>query len=142
MKASRYRAAAFVIPGFDDTAVAGLRLDGRGRLATVNDAASIRQALLLLLSTRPGERVGRPGYGCHLWRLAFEGADDTTAGLAKHYVTQAVETWEKRVRVLDVVADIPADDPSLLEVRMTYRIQSTLATERVAVAVPIAEARP
>lgn len=142
MKASRYRAAAFVIPGFDDTAVAGLRLDGRGRLATVNDAASIRQALLLLLSTRPGERVGRPGYGCHLWRLAFEGADDTTAGLAKHYVTQAVETWEKRVRVLDVVADVPADDPSLLEVRMTYRIQSTLATERVAVAVPIAEARP
>jgi len=142
MTTLRYRAAAFVIPGFDDTAVPGLRLDGRGRLATVHDAASIRQALLLLLSTRPGERVGRPGYGCHLWRLAFEGADDTTAGLAIHYVTQAVETWEKRVRVLDVVADIPADDPSLLEVRMTYRIQSTLATDRVAVAVPIAAVRP
>ena len=142
MTAARYRAAAFVIPGFDDAAVAGLRLDGRGRLATVNDAASIRQALLLLLSTRPGERVGRPGYGCHLWRLAFEGADLTTAGVAAHYVTQAVETWEKRVRVLDVVAGIPADDPSLLEVRMTYRIQSTLATDTVAVAVPITGGRP
>ncbi|MDQ7993814.1 MAG: GPW/gp25 family protein [Propionicimonas sp.] len=142
MTALRYRAPAFVIPGFDDAAVAGLRLDGRGRLATVDDAASIRQALLLLLSTRPGERVGRPAYGCHLWRLAFEGADDTTAGLAIHYVTQAVETWEKRVRVLDVTADIPDDEPSLLEVRMTYRIQSTLATERVAVAVPISGGRP
>ena len=124
------------IPGFDDDVAPGMRLDPRGRLATVDDAASIRQALLLLLSTRPGERVNRPAYGCHLWRLAFEGADDTTAGLAIHYVTQAVETWEKRVKILEVVAQVPEDDPSLLEVRMTYRIQSTLATDAVAVAVP------
>ena len=142
MTAPRYRAAAFTIPGFDDATQAGLRLDGRGRLATVADAASIRQALLLLLSTRPGERVNRPGYGCHLWRLAFEGADNTTAGLAIHYVTQAVETWEKRVKVLDVTAGVPEDDPSLLEVRMTYRIQSTLATDHVAVAVPVQDGRP
>ena len=141
MTAPRYRAAAFTIPGFDDAAQAGLRLDGRGRLDTVSDAASIRQALLLL-STRPGERVNRPGYGCHLWRLAFEGADNTTAGLAIHYVTQAVETWEKRVKVLDVTAGVPEDDPSLLEVRMTYRIQSTLATDHVAVAVPVQDGRP
>lgn len=142
MTAPRYRAAAFTIPGFDDATRAGLKLDGRGRLATVADAASIRQALLLLLSTRPGERVNRPSYGCHLWRLAFEGADNTTAGLAIHYVTQAVETWEKRVTVLDVTAGVPQDDPSLLEVRMTYRIQSTLATDRIAVAVPIQDGRP
>lgn len=142
MTALRYRAAAFAIPGFDDDVAPGLRLDLRGRLATVDDEASIRQALLLLLSTRPGERVNRPGYGCHLWRLAFEGADDTTAGLAIHYVTQAVETWEKRVQILDVSAGVPEDDPSLLEVRMTYRVQSTLATESVAVAVPILGSRP
>ncbi len=142
MTAIRYRAAAFTIPGFDDAVMAGLRLDGRGRLATVADAASIRQALLLLLSTRPGERVNRPAYGCHLWRLAFEAADNTTAGLAIHYVTEAVETWEKRVKVLDVTAGVPEDDPSLLEVRMTYRIQSTLATDRIAVAVPIQGGRP
>lgn len=142
MTALRYRAAAFAIPGFDDDVAPGLRLDARGRLATVDDAASIRQALLLLLSTRPGERVNRPGYGCHLWRLAFESADDTTAGLAIHYVTQAVETWEKRVKIVDVTAGVPEDDASLLEVRMVYRVQSTMATDGVAVAVPILGSRP
>jgi len=40
------------------------------------------------------------------------------------------------VKILEVVAQVPEDDPSLLEVRMTYRIQSTLATDAVAVAVP------
>jgi len=142
MTTLRYRAAAFAIPGFDDDVAPGLRLDARGRLATIDDEASIRQALLLLLSTRPGERVNRPGYGCHLWRLAFEGADNTTAGLAIHYVTQAVETWEKRVRILDVTAGVPEDEPSLLEVRMVYRVQSTLATDDIAVAVPILGSRP
>lgn len=142
MTAPRYRAVAFAVPGFDDVFAPGLRLDPRGRLATVTDEASIRQALLLLLSTRPGERVNRPAYGCHLWRLAFEGADDTTAGLAIHYVTQAVETWEKRVQILDVTAGVAPDDPSLLEVRMVYRVQSTLATDDLTVAVPILGSTP
>lgn len=139
MTATRYRAAAFVVPGFDD-GLPGLRLDPRGRLGTVTDAASVRQALLLLLSTRPGERVNRSSYGCHLFRLAFEPADDTTAGLAIHYVSRAVETWEKRVTVLGIEAGAPADDPAVLEVRMRYRINATQATDEVAVAVPILDA--
>lgn len=136
MTAVRYRAVAFVLPDFDGTGPPGFRVDPRGRLATITDAASIRQALLLLLSTRPGERVNRPAYGCHLWRLAFAAADDTTAGLAIHYVTRAVQRWEPRVLVLDVTAGVPEDEPSLLEVRLRYRIKATQAEDAVAVAVP------
>ena len=44
---------------------------------------SIRQAILLLFSTRPGERVMRPDYGCDIHRLVFSPNDDTTAGLAR-----------------------------------------------------------
>jgi len=106
----------------------------------VTDAASIRQALLLLLSTRPGERVNRPDYGCHLFRLAFAPADDTTAGLAIHYVSRAVEKWEPRVTVLAVEAGVPADDPALLEVRMRYRIKATQGEDEVALAVPTLQA--
>jgi len=140
MTVARYRAAAFVLPDFDDQGPAGMRLDARGRLATVTDAASIRQALLLLLSTRPGERVNRPDYGCHLFRLAFAPADDTTAGLAIHYVSRAVEKWEPRVTVLAVEAGVPADDPALLEVRMRYRIKATQGEDEVALAVPTLQA--
>ena len=137
---ARYRAPAFLVTGLDDDGPPGLRLDPLRRLATVTDAASVRQALLLLLSTRPGERVNRASYGCHLFRLAFEPADDTTAGLAIHYVTRAVETWEKRVTVLGIDAGVPEDDPSVLEVRMRYRIKATQGEDELAVAVPILDA--
>ena len=51
---------------------------------------AVRQALFLLLSTTPGERLMRPGYGSRLHRLVFAPNDDTTAGLAIHYVRQAI----------------------------------------------------
>lgn len=137
MTAPRYRAVLFAHPYLDPTGFAGLRLGPGGRLATVTDAAAIRQALLLLLSTRPGERVNRPQYGCHLFRLVFASADNTTAGLAIHYVARAVERWEKRVEIVSLDAERPVDEPYLLEVTMRYRVRATQHEDELGVAVPL-----
>jgi len=138
MSAPRYTSIAFIHPDFDAAAgVPGLRITPSGRLATVTDAASIRQALLLLLSTRPGERVNRPTYGCHLFRLAFAPADDTTAGLAIHYVARAVEQWERRITVLSLDASRSPEDPEVLEVRLKYRVRTTQLEDEIAIALPV-----
>lgn len=138
MSAPRYKSVAFIHPDFDATAgIPGLRITPSGRLATVTDAASVRQALLLLLSTRPGERVNRPTYGCHLFRLAFAPADDTTAGLAIHYVAKAVEQWERRVTVLSLDASRSPEDPEVLEVRLKYRVRTTQLEDEIAIALPV-----
>lgn len=150
MSVPRFRAPRFVLPdvepdvrggggpdGGAGSGAAGLQVSPAGRLSMVADGASVRQALLLLLSTRPGERAGRPAYGCHLFRLAFAPADDTTAGLAIHYVTRAVEVWEPRVEVVGVDAERPDDAPWLLEVLMRYRVRATQRDDELAVAVPL-----
>lgn len=138
MTAPRFRAVAFVHPDFDAaTGAPGLRISPGGRLATVAGDASVRQALMLLLSTRPGERVNRPDYGCHLFRLAFAPADDTTAGLAIHYVARAVERWEPRVAIVSIDAERAVDDASLLEVRMRYRVRATQYDDDVSIVVPV-----
>jgi len=97
----------------------------------------VRQAVLLLLSTRPGERVNRPDYGCHLFRLAFAPADDTTAGLAIHYVSRALERWEKRIAVLSLDAGTDPREPSLLEIRLRYRVRASQEDDEVRVVVPV-----
>jgi len=61
---------------------------------------SVRQAILLLLSTVPGERIMRPEYGCLIHQLVFSPNDATTAGLAIHYVQRALDLWEPRVDVV------------------------------------------
>jgi uncharacterized protein len=127
-----YRAWRFVHPDFDGHALAGgLQLAPTGRVDMVEGAAAVRQSLLLLLSTRPGERVMRPTYGCNLHRLVFEPNDATTAGMAIHYVRQAVQRWEPRVEILHLDAGPHPEDPSRLDIVLEYRVRVVRITDRI-----------
>jgi len=132
MIGSRYHAFQFVHPDFDVFAGhPGLQLSPTNALATVEEDASVRQSILLLLSTAPGERVMRPEYGCDLRKLLFEPNDDTTAGLAIHYVKQAMDRWEPRAAVLRLDAGRHPEEPSWLVIEMEYRVLATRRAEQI-----------
>src|SRR5687767_9540813 len=100
-----FSAILFLHPDFDRTKTgSGLSLSPTGGVAMVDGHAAIRQSVLLLLSTIPGERVMRPRYGCELNRLIFQPNDATTAGLAVHYVRRAIERFEPRVEIVGLSA--------------------------------------
>ncbi|HLL00862.1 MAG TPA: GPW/gp25 family protein [Myxococcaceae bacterium] len=131
MSAPRFRAWRFLHPDLDvGEERAGLRVAATGALEMVEQHAAVRQAVLLLLSTMPGERVMRPEYGCELHRLAFSPNDDTTAGLAIHYVRRALERWEPRIQLLQVDAGRSPEDPSRLDVTLEYRVRATQKGDR------------
>jgi hypothetical protein len=128
----RFGAWRFVHPDFDASEGApGLRTGARGNIEMVADSRSVRQAILLLLSTRPGERVMRPELGCELHQLLFGVNDDTTAGLAMHYVRRAIVRWEPRVEILRLDARRDPADPSRLDLVLDYRIRRTAAEDRL-----------
>lgn len=132
MALPRYRAWRFLHPDFDvPEGYAGLRISPTGGIDMVEENASVRQAILLLLSTMPGERVMRPGYGCNLHRLLFSPNDDTTAGLAIHYVRQALQRWEPRIDILRLDAGRNAIHPERLDIVLEYRVRSTLFNDRL-----------
>jgi phage baseplate assembly protein W len=141
MPLPRYRAWRFVHPDFDaGEPASGLRISTRGRVETVDAYLSVRQAILLLLTTRPGERVMRPDYGCHLSRLVFSPNDDTSAGLAMHYVRQALERWETRVEILRLDAGRNPQDPARMDILLEYRLRATARTERLLFPLYLSEA--
>lgn len=135
----RYRAWRFLHPDLDvPEGAVGLRIAPNGRIELVEEEASVRQAILLLLSTVPGERVMRPDYGCALERLTFQPNDDTTAGLALHYVRKALDRWEPRIDVLRLDAERGPGDPTRLDLRLEYRVRSTQREARLLVPVRLA----
>jgi Bacteriophage baseplate protein W len=137
----RSRGWRFRVPRYDAPPgePSGLIVDSAGMIDTVADDEAIRQSLLLLISTRPGERIMRPEYGCDLHRLVFSPNDDTTAGLAIHFVRQAVERWEPRVEVLRVDANRDPYEPTRLEIVLDYRVRATLRADSVEVGVDLQE---
>jgi phage baseplate assembly protein W len=130
----------FGYPGIDMLAEdAGIRTSLSGCIEMIEEPDSVRQAVLLLLSTCPGERVMRPEYGCDLHRLVFSPNDDTTAGLAIHYARKALETWEPRIEILRLDAKQCAEDAGRLDIILEYRVRTTHGTERIVYPVYLTE---
>ena len=136
MAADLYRAWRFMHPDFDATGgVPGLQVSRTGGIEMVAEHASVRQAILLLLTTSPGERLMRPDYGCDLQRLVFAPNDATTHGLAIHYVRQALQRWEPRSEILRLDANCSEGDPGRMDILLEYRMRRTL--HRDALVVPV-----
>lgn len=133
MSAPLYRTFAFQHPDIPSPRGTGLLLRAAGGIATVELGESLRQAIFLLLTTVPGERVMRPDYGCDLHQLVFSPNDETTAGLAIHYVRRAVEQFEPRAEIVRVDASANPDDPGRLDVTLDYRVRATQQDGQLAV---------
>ncbi|HEY0752987.1 MAG TPA: GPW/gp25 family protein [Ktedonobacteraceae bacterium] len=135
MTIARYRAWRFIHPDLDQVeGQIGLCLSPRRSIAMADDRDAVRQAILLLLSTIPGERVMRPAYGCLLHRLLFSPNDETTAGLAIHYVRQALERWEPRIDIVRLDAGRHPENPELLTISLEYQIRAIQQTDATTIA--------
>lgn len=102
-----------------------LQVNARGELALVTGASDIEQAIGIILGTIPGERVMRPEFGCRAWELVFAPNDAATRSLLTLYVRQALEFWEPRIDLLDVVVNEDPNEPSALLVEIQYEIKAT-----------------
>lgn len=128
----------FIHPDLDSSAGGtGVVTTPAGRLEQVRGEQTVRQALLMLLSTRPGERIMRPQYGCDLHRLMFEPNDETTAGIAIYQVRRAIERWEPRVEILDLDAGPDPEDPGRLEIVLEYRVRFLPEAHRLRWSMPM-----
>ncbi|MCB9666200.1 MAG: GPW/gp25 family protein [Alphaproteobacteria bacterium] len=81
----------------------------------------VRRHLLRLLTTRPGELLGVPAYGCRVGEVLHAPASAGTAARAAHHVRAAVSRWEPGVVVEEVHAQVEADGVVRVEVRYRHR---------------------
>lgn len=102
-------------------------LDPQDEIQVVAHEEDVRQAIRIILSTNPGERVMRPDFGAGLNELVFEPLNTTTLSLTQHRVEQALVTWEPRIDVVSVQVSPDQDNPSLgrLLIDIAYRVRAT-----------------
>ena len=94
--------------------------------ALVSGADDIAESLLILLSTRPGERVMRPTYGCDLRSIVFEHIDLNTATRIRTMIEQAVRFFEPRVTLEDVRLKLDRlPTAAVLRIELVYLVRGT-----------------
>lgn len=104
-------------------------LDPRtGRLAVAEYEEDIRQAILIILETAPGERLMRPDFGCGIHELVFGVVDSTTLQRVRSVVEEALREFEPRIDVLEVSPDADGAADGMLRVEVEYRVRKTNQT--------------
>jgi phage baseplate assembly protein W len=102
-----------------------LQVNPQGGIALASGERDVEQAIRVILSTAPGERVMRPEFGCRIHELVFAPQDAATESLVVYYVEEALAQWEPRIDVQEVeVSADPGRDGALL-VEIKYRVKDT-----------------
>jgi phage baseplate assembly protein W len=101
------------------------RIGPQGGLALTSERSEIEQAIHIILSTSPGQRVMRPTFGCRLHELVFAPNNSHTIAEARRYVEQALGMWEPRIRVNRVEALPDAQEANCLFIEIEYEVKAS-----------------
>jgi uncharacterized protein len=102
-----------------------MRTDVTGSVALVRSDREIEEAIRIILATAPGERPMRPDFGCRIHDFVFAPADASTAGQIAFEVRSALDRWEPRIDVMDVLVTFDAADAGTLHIEIQYTIRGT-----------------
>lgn len=98
-------------------------LSGEADMVTAEE--DIRQSLMILFSTVPGERVMLPGYGCPLHLHVFDSMNQHTLTHLQSLISDAVLRYEPRILLEDVQFDRSGALDGQLRITLVYLIRQT-----------------
>lgn len=84
--------------------------------------AHVKQMMLQVLFTNPGERVNRPDFGCGIRRMVFAPNSDVNASLLQIIITQALDKWLADVITTEKIEVTAVNER--LEVKIIYKVKA------------------
>jgi phage baseplate assembly protein W len=94
-----------------------------GGIALTAGPDTVSQSIWTILATAPGERVGRPDFGCGIHDLVFAPASGATVARVAEQVRRALTLWEPRIDLVDVRVEARTSE-ALLLIRIDYSLRA------------------
>ena len=85
----------------------------------------IQESLWILLSTRLGERIMQPKYGCQLDELQFENLNRTTITYISELIRTAILYHEPRIEVEKIEIEEEGLIAGKVLIKLSYLVRST-----------------
>lgn len=105
--------------------------DSVGRLSYPSLEQSVRDSIIVLLSTRPGEQLMHPDFGAGLTNFLGQSNTLQTHTRICTAIRQTLSKYEERIILDDVNTQTVPDQPSHLRVLISYRIRRTGTTQQI-----------
>ncbi|MDF5711988.1 MAG: GPW/gp25 family protein [Nostoc sp. S4] len=101
-----------------------LRLSVQGGIQLSREEQKVKESIWIILRTGVGERVYRPTFGSRLSELAFAPLNTDTLLRIRIYVLEALEVWEPRIYVDEVLTD-PDPVRGRVDITINYRLKES-----------------
>ena len=94
-----------------------------GQLTWAKDDQSVRETMLNILLTSPGERLQQPDFGAGLLNFIHQPNNETTRNLIAGVIRKSLNLWEQRVIIdgVDVLAS--PDNRAEVHINIRYRMR-------------------
>jgi hypothetical protein len=99
--------------------------DQNGLVEMISDVDDIQSSLQILLSTRQGERVMQPTYGCNLDELLFEPLTTTFKTYIKDLIATSILYFEPRIDVNNIDLQDRDELQGKVVITVEYTVRST-----------------
>jgi len=100
-------------------------LEKQGEVKIVSDIEDIEQSLQIIITTRQGERLMRPKFGCDLTDKIFENLNATQTTIMKNQIKEAIVLYEPRIEVIKVALDTQNFLEGKFLIKIEYMIRAT-----------------
>lgn len=107
----------------------GLFVTREGNVKVLEDGDVIKQSIITILSTIPGERVRNPEFGSEVYEFLFEPMDQFSSGELKAIIQDSLERFEDRIIIRDVFVS-PNFDNNQYDLSVVYINNITGRVER------------
>jgi len=91
----------------------------------VEEEEDIKESLKILLSTRPGERVMQPSFGCGLQGMIFDTINESTITEIKDIIERAILFFEPRITLEDIEVGTEDALEGRLNIQLNYSVRKT-----------------
>ncbi|MEM6684525.1 MAG: GPW/gp25 family protein [Bacteroidota bacterium] len=100
-------------------------LESQGEIKMISDIEDIESSLQIIITTRRGERVMRPKFGCDLTDQIFENLSATQMTMMKNRIKEAIIIYEPRVEVIKIALDTQNFLEGKFLIKIEYLIRAT-----------------
>lgn len=100
-------------------------LEKQGEVKIISDIEDIEKSLHIIITTRQGERLMRPKFGCDLTDKIFENLSATQTTIMKNQIREAIVLYEPRIEVLKIALDTQNFLEGKFLIKIDYLIRAT-----------------
>lgn len=95
----------------------------KGSVEMVSDVKDITQSMKIILSTRKGERLTNPHFGCAMHDYLFEPINEITRNMITDAIRNALIEYEPRIMIEEIKLDFLEQLEGIVNVELNYVVR-------------------